>query len=64
MNTTIITNAQIRWIVPAPSKPPSSPASARAHGLSAKMSGSPVSAHHEREHQERVHMRSSGVKRR
>ena len=32
-NTMIITNAQMRWIIPAPSKPPSMRASVTAQGL-------------------------------
>ena len=43
-NTMIITNAQIRWMRPAPSKPPRMRASVAAHGLSAYRSGRPDSA--------------------
>ena len=43
-NTTIITHAQIRWMMPALSNPPRMRASVAAHGLSAYRSGRPVSA--------------------
>ncbi len=43
-NTTIITAAQIRWMRPAPSKPPRMRASVGAHGCSEYSSGRPESA--------------------
>ena len=64
-NTTIITNAQIRWMRPAPWKPPSMRASVAAHGRSAKMSGRPDSAQPTKlSISSACSTRSAGVKRR
>ncbi len=64
-NTTIITNAQMRWMMPAPVKPPRSRASVAAQALSAKMSGRPDSAQPTNESMRKAcSTRSIGVKRR
>ena len=64
-NTTIITNAQIRWMSPAPSKPPRMRASVAAHGRSAKISGRPDSAQPTKVSiRHACSTRSTGVKRR